>query len=98
MSDLSKFKDHFILLSEAGFVAVNQADEDAAIKLFKAAEILNSKSLLPRIGMGYLHFHKLELKRACAIFEEVLEKDPTNEMARTFLGMCLSLTPDLGAK
>ena len=29
MADLQKFKDHFILLCEAGFIAVNQADEDA---------------------------------------------------------------------
>ncbi len=35
---LKKYKDDFLLLAEAGFIAVNQADEDAAVKLFKAAE------------------------------------------------------------
>lgn len=95
MAGLNEFKDHFVLLCEAGFIAINQADEDAAIKLFKAAELLNPKSHLPRIGMGYLHFHKLELKRAAAIFESVLEADPLNDMARTFLGMVLSLSPDM---
>ncbi|MBP9842138.1 MAG: hypothetical protein KBC64_06930 [Simkaniaceae bacterium] len=95
MAGLDEFKDHFVLLCEAGFIAINQADEDAAIKLFKAAEILNPNSQLPRIGMGYLHFHKLELKRAAVIFGSVLEADPTNDMARTFLGMVLSLSPDM---
>ena len=98
MADLDQFKDHFVLLCEAGFIAINQADEDAAIKLFKAAELLNSKSQLPRIGMGYLHFHKLELKKAAIIFESVLEADPSNDMARTFLGMVLSLSPDMIAE
>lgn len=98
MSDINKFKDHFIVLLEAGFIAVNQADEDAATKLFKAAELLNPESSLPKIGMGYLHFHKLELKQACKLFEDVIEQEPDNEMARTFLGMSLSLTPDFGAQ
>ena len=95
MAGLDEFKDHFVLLCEAGFIAINQADEDAAMKLFKAAELLNPTSHLPRIGMGYLHFHKLELKRAAMIFESVLEVDPSNDMARTFLGMVLSLSPDM---
>lgn len=94
MADLHKFKDHFVLLLEAGFIAVNQADEDAAIKLFKASELLNPSSTLPKIGLGYLHFHKLELKKACELFKEVIDKEPNNEMARTLLGMSLSLTPN----
>ncbi|MCH9614294.1 MAG: hypothetical protein SP1CHLAM54_17480 [Chlamydiia bacterium] len=93
---LDKFKDDFILLCEAGFIAVNQADEDTAMKLFEAAKALEPEHHLPKIGEGYLHFHKLELKRACAIFEKVLEEDGNNEMARAFLGMALSLTPDMG--
>jgi hypothetical protein len=68
-------------------------DEDAAIKLFKAAEMLNPESTLPKVGFGYLHLHKLELKQACKVFEEVLEKEPKNEMAKTFLGICMSLSP-----
>lgn len=95
---LQKYRDHFILLVEAGFIAVNQADEDAAVKLFKASELLDSKNLLPRIGLGYMHLCKLELKQAGKIFEEVLAKDPKNEMARTFLGLSLSLNPTEIAK
>ena len=59
---LNKFKDDFFLFLEAGFIAVNQADEDAAVKLFKAAQLLDPQQSLPQIGFGYLHLHKLELK------------------------------------
>jgi tetratricopeptide (TPR) repeat protein len=94
MSNLKNFKDHFVLLLEAGFIAVNQADEDSALKLFKASELLNPKSSLPKIGLGYLYLHKLELKQSCKIFKEVLEVEPDNEMAKTFLGLALTFTSD----
>ena len=95
MGQLQKFKtkDQFLLLAEAGFIAINQSDEDAAIKLFKASELLDPDNLLPRIGMGYMHLCKLELKQAVKYFEEILVKDPHNEMARAFLGLSLSLNP-----
>ncbi len=89
-----KYKEDFILLAEAGFIAVNQADEDAALKLFKAAELLDSSNVLPKVGMGYLHLHKLELKQAVKNFEDVLHKDPHNDMAKAFLGLCLSMMPN----
>lgn len=92
MANLQKFRDHFILLCEAGFIAVNQADEDAAVKLFKASELLNHKNTLPKVGMGYMHMMKLELKQACKNFDEVLAVEPDNEMARAFLGICYALT------
>jgi tetratricopeptide (TPR) repeat protein len=93
MSLLQQHKEDFILLAEAGFIAINQADEDAAIKLFKAASLLDPDNVLPRIGLGYLHLCKLELKQAAKEFEEILQKDPHNEMARAFLGLSLSLNP-----
>jgi len=93
MSHKKQFHEDFILLAEAGFIAVNQADEDAAQKLFKAAAILDPKNPLAQVGFGYLHLHKLELKEACACFENVLEHHPKNEMARAFLGICVSLMP-----
>ena len=98
MAELSKFKDHFILLAEAGFIAVNQADEDSAVKLFKASQLLDPQNSLPKVGLGYMHLCKLELKAACKAFEEVLAKEPTNEMAKAFLGLSLSLTPNEVAK
>jgi hypothetical protein len=94
MSDLQHFKDDYILFLESGFIAVNQADEDSAVKLFKASQLLDEKSILPKVGLGYLHLHKLELRQACQMFEDVLKKDPNNEMAKTFLGLCLSMSPN----
>lgn len=92
MADLQKFKDHFILLCEAGFIAVNQADEDAASKLFKASELLKPDNMLPKVGRGYMHLMKLELKQACTLFDEVIAKEPNNEMAKAFLGLSYALT------
>jgi hypothetical protein len=83
----------FILLTEAGFVAINQADEEAAVKLFNAAQLLDPKNTLPRIGMGYLHFLKLELSAAGKIFQGVLTDEPENEMANALYGLSLALNP-----
>src|SRR3990172_7581719 len=90
MGQLQQYKDHYILLAEAGFIAINQADEDAAVKLFKAAELLDPQNYLPKVGIGYMHLCKLELKQACKCFEEILAKD--------FLGLSLSLNPSDIAK
>lgn len=95
---LQKFKDDFILLAEAGYIAINQSDEDAAIKLFAAAELLDPNNPLPRLGMGYLYLCQLKLKQAATIFEEILAKEPSNEMAKTLLGLTLSLNPTELAK
>jgi hypothetical protein len=93
MANWKDYKEDWILFLECGFIAVNQMDEDAATKLFKAAELLKPESSLPKVGFGYLHLHKLELKQACKAFEEVLEKELKNEMAKTFLGICMTLSP-----
>lgn len=88
-----EYAGDWLLFSEAGFIAVNLADEDASLKLFKAAETLNPQSTLPQIGFGYLHLHKLELKQAVKKFEDVLAKEPDNEIAKALLGLCLGLMP-----
>ncbi len=93
MTKWNHYKPDFIVLAEAGFIAVNQMDEDAAMKLFRAAELLDPKNILPKIGFGYIHLHKLELKQASKAFEEVLEIDPSNDMAKAFLGICMGLQP-----
>ncbi len=94
MATLKDYKEHFALFLEAGYIAVNQADEDSAIKLFKAAEILNPESHLPKIGYGYLHLHKLELKQAVQCFNEVLKAEPANELAKSLLGVSMSFMPE----
>ncbi len=93
MGQLQNYKDDFILLAEAGFIAINQMDEQSALKLFKASETLNPDNLLPKIGVGYMHLCKLELKQAAKSFQDILDNDPDNEMAKTFLGLSLSLYP-----
>jgi tetratricopeptide (TPR) repeat protein len=98
MAKWQKYKEDFILLLEAGFIAVNQADEDAALKLLRAAELLDPENTLPIVGFGYLHLHKLELKQACERFEHVLKKDPHNDMAKTLLGLALSMQPNAVTK
>ena len=95
---LKHFKEDWLLFTESGFIATNQADEDSAQKLFKAGELLSPESALPRIGIGYLHLHKLELKQAVKAFEQVLEKEPQNEMAKAFLGLCLGMMPNMADK
>ena len=90
---ITKYKGDFILLAEAGFIAVNQSDEDSAWKLFRAAEVLDEENVLPLIGIGYLHLHKMELKQATESFEKALKLDPKNEMAKALKGLCISLTP-----
>lgn len=98
MEDLSKYHEDYFLFLEAAFVSINQADEDSAVKLLKTCETLQPDNPLIKIGFGYLHLHKLELKQACSYFEEVLAANPNQEMAKVFLGIALSLTPDQTAK
>jgi lipopolysaccharide biosynthesis regulator YciM len=81
-----------VLLLESGFIAASQTDEDAASKLFKAAQTLQPENVMPKVGFGYIHLLKLELTQACKKFEEVLKSDPHNEMARAMLGLSTSLT------
>ena len=85
-------KDYFLFL-EAGFVAVNNTDEDSALKLFMATQILRPDNYFYKIGYGYMHMCKLELKQAEEMFASVLKKDPNNEMAHSFLAICKSLMP-----
>jgi hypothetical protein len=90
---LELYQEDLTTLVEAGFIAVNQSDEDSALKIFKAVEVLQPDHFMPKLGRGYLHLCKLELKQAAKIFSDVLEKEPENEVAKAFLGLCLSLNP-----
>lgn len=89
---LQEFKDDFAFLIEAGFIAVKQLDEISATRIFCAAQVLSRHSVAPQIGLGYIALNKLEIKKATAIFEMVIAKEPDNYLAQTFLGMCCLLT------
>jgi len=95
---LDEFKDRFTLFLESGFIAVNQADEDSAVKLFNAAEMVYPDHVLTRVGFGYMYLCKLEIKKAIEMFEGALKREPNNEIAKSLLGFCFSLTPDQGMK
>jgi len=97
-SFLDHYQGWFILFVELGFIAVNQADEDAAKKLFTAASLIEPENALPKIGFGYLNLHKLELTQACKAFQEVLDKEPDNEMCKAFLGICTAMQPNMADK
>lgn len=94
MATLATYDPDFTLFLECGFIAVNQADEPSARSLFHACEILRPENYIAKIGWGYMHLLKLELKEAIKNFEEVLKKEPGNEMARAFMGLAQCLTPD----
>lgn len=85
------FKEDFALLIEAGFVAVKQLDETSATRIFNAAHIVSPTSTAPMIGLGYIALNKLELKEAVKIFEYVINLEPENYLAITFLGICFLL-------
>jgi len=96
--DLKKYQNDFILLCEAGFIAVNQMDEDAATKLFKASLLLKPENCLPKVGLGYMYLMQLKVKEAMTMFNEVIAKEPDNEMAKTFLGLTCTFTANELAK
>lgn len=95
---LSEFMDDFPLLIEAGFIAVKQLDEVNASRIFQAAQAISPESTAPQIGLGYIALNKLELKEAMKLFEGVVDKEPDNYLAQTFLGICLLLNKNRRAE
>lgn len=89
---LQEFKEDFSLLIEAGFVAVKQLDETSATRIFNCAQAISPNNTAPQLGLGYIHLNKLELKEATKIFESIIEKEPENYLAQTFLGICFLLS------
>jgi hypothetical protein len=98
MGVLQDYKNDFILMIESGFIAVNQSDEDAALKLFNTAALLDPTNSLAKLGVGYIHLCRLELPQATDVFAEIVKKEPTNDMAKTLLGLSQSLNPKEVAK
>ena len=94
MEHLKTFKEDIHDMLEAGFIAINQADEDSARQLFEASMLLDPENILCWIGKGYLALHKLDTKTATLMFEKALELEPNNQMAYTFLGFTKMFVPN----
>lgn len=97
MSDesiLDFFSDDYALFIEAGFVAIKQADEIAARRLFKAAEALSPENPASQLGLGYIALNKLHVAEATHIFEAILKRDPEHYLALALLGVAYILTRD----
>lgn len=90
---IAELRGEFASLIEAGLVAVNQGDEDSAIKLFSAAQVLEPDSSAPRVGFGFISLNKLELEKAIDLFQIVVDQEPNHHLARTFLGISLAFDP-----
>jgi predicted Zn-dependent protease len=88
MSELiQEIEEDYPLLIEAGFIAVTQADEDCAKKLFRAAKVLMPESTAWQMGFGYIALNKLEIKEAYRIFHKIVKSEADNYLAQTFLGL-----------
>lgn len=95
---MEDYKKDFIKFLECGFIAISQLDEVSARDLFAAAKMIEPHNTLLMIADGYMHFTKMQLDQAIKSFEAVLHKEPHNEMAKTFLGLAMSLAPKTMAK
>ncbi len=95
---IAELRGDFASLIEAGLIAVNQLDEDSAIKLFSAAQILEPESTAPRVGFGFIALNKLEVEKAIALFQVVVDHEPEHHLARAFLGISLSFDPKTRAQ
>lgn len=89
---LEPYLKDFKLLLELGFIAIRQKDEISARRIFTAAQVLNPSHNSYKMGFGYIHLHKMEIKQATIIFKGILENEPGNEIVQCLLGMCYALT------
>jgi cytochrome c-type biogenesis protein CcmH/NrfG len=92
MASLNDYKEDFVLLLEAGFVAIEYMDGDGASKLFQGALLLNPEHSAPKIGLAAVAIHKLETKKSNQILEEILAKEPQNYRAAALLGISYILS------
>ena len=88
----TEFKEDFALLIETCFIAVKQMDEISALRIFACAQALSVLNTAPKIGLGFIAINKLEIKEATRIFQSVVDVEPENYLAQTFLGICALLT------
>lgn len=89
---IEELKDDFSLMIEAGFIAVKQLDAISSSRIFIAAQMISPGHTAPQIGLGYIALNQLNIKEATHIFESIIEKEPENHLAQTFLGICYLLS------
>ena len=89
---IEELKDDFSLMIEAGFIAVKQLDAISSSRIFVAAQMISPGHTAPQIGLGYIALNQLNIKEATHIFESIIEKEPENYLAQTFLGICYLLS------
>lgn len=89
---IQDFKKDLGLLVEAGLLAIKQGDEDSAKKIFDACDILDDDGIQKAFGYGLIAMHKMEIPKAIEWFQSLLEKDPNNWRAKSFLGFAYILT------
>lgn len=92
MTAVKDYKDDFVLLLEAGFVAMNQLDEESATKLFHGAQTLRPESFEPRVGLAAIALHKLQTDKSIAILEDVMNQGHENYLAGALLGISYILS------
>ncbi|MDF2549014.1 MAG: sctG [Chlamydiales bacterium] len=93
-----EFLDDLPLFIESGFIAIKQMDEVSARRIFEAAQGMSPGHPAVKVGFGYIHLNKLELKEAALIFSEVLAEDPDHDLAHMFLGISHLLNQEHRAK
>ncbi len=74
-------------------MAINQADGVAAEQLFDACLLLRPENTLGHIGKGYVALNRLQMKDASQIFENVVHREPKNEIARGLLSLTYAFVP-----
>jgi len=92
---LQVFKDDFVLLIEAGFMAVKKFDEDSARKLFLAAHELRPSHSVPFVGLSYISLNKMDYEAAIETLEPIVKEEPDNYLAAVLLGIGKLMDKDL---
>lgn len=85
MSIFKEFTDDVPLLVEGGLIAIKQGDEESAKKIFNAVGVFDPNNLAKKLGYGLIALHKMDIKSAQKLFQEILDVEKTNWRAQSFL-------------
>ena len=79
------------LLMETGYLATNIGLFDEAQSIFRGVQTCRQDSPCPDIGLAVLEISRGRYRRAIKILtDRALKKDPTNDVARCFLGLAMA--------